>query len=44
VFECVAVTDEMHDDKIISSENYHLFLSDADELSRMLFMMIKNLS
>jgi len=36
--------DELNDDQIIETERYEAFLSDADELSRMLYSMIMNLS
>ena len=44
VFECVAILDVLHDENRISNESFHLLLNAADELSRMLFAMIKNLA
>ena len=42
-FECVAIFDFLKDQKTISEEQYERFYSLLDELSRMLFQMIKNL-
>ena len=44
VYECVAILDILHDEKIISEEEFQDHLIKADELSRILFSMIKNLS
>ena len=44
VFECVAILDILHDQVIISKEDFDSYLQKADELSRILFSMIKNLS
>lgn len=44
VFECVAVLDILGDQRKISESNLETLLNDADELSRILFAMIKNLS
>ena len=44
VFECVSILDILHDDKIISDEEFNSQLVKADELSRILYSMIKNLS
>ena len=44
VFECVAVLDMLHDLKTISNETFENSLKNADELSRILYVMIKNLS
>ncbi|MCB9222888.1 MAG: four helix bundle protein [Crocinitomicaceae bacterium] len=44
VFECVAILDVLKDEKIIKLEEYEEMENYADELSRMLFAMIKNLS
>jgi four helix bundle protein len=43
VFECIAILDILHDQKIIAQEEFDLFLGKADELSKMLFAMIRNL-
>ena len=44
VFECVAILDVLHDYEGINQETYKLNLKLADELSRMLYKMISNLS
>nr|MBP6314311.1 four helix bundle protein [Chitinophagaceae bacterium] len=44
IFECVAILDVLHDDEGINHETYELNLKLADELSRMLYKMIANLS
>lgn len=43
VFECVAVIDLLHDQCKISDLHFEEFICTADELSRILFVMIKNL-
>ncbi|MBK9284454.1 MAG: four helix bundle protein [Sphingobacteriaceae bacterium] len=44
VFECVAIFDMLHDLEIIDSSSFETYLKKADELSRILYAMIKNLS
>lgn len=44
VFECVAVLDILKDENKISEIEFEKLLIDADELSRILYSMIKNLS
>jgi four helix bundle protein len=44
VFECVAVLDILKDESKISESDLERLLKDADELSRILYSMIKNLS
>ena len=44
VFECVAILDILSDENVITESEYLVFQEEADELSRMLFGMIKNLS
>ena len=44
IFECVAILDVLNDDNSIDKERYNISLKLADELSRMLYAMIKNLS
>jgi len=44
VIECVAVIDVMQDDVKIDKETYQRNLQLADEISRMLYTMIKNLT
>jgi len=43
VFECVAILDILRDTDQISGDQYVHFETEADELSRMLFAMIRNL-
>jgi four helix bundle protein len=42
-FECVAIFDYLKDIGSLSNETFTDFYTDLDELSRMLFAMIKNL-
>ncbi len=44
VFECVAILDIIKDEKRISEEKFGKLHDQADELSRILYAMIKNLS
>jgi four helix bundle protein len=44
VFECVAVLDILSDDRIITEVEFKEMMDKADELSRILFAMIKNLN
>ena len=44
VFECVAILDILHDDNTIEKSEFENFQTMADELSRILYAMIKNLS
>jgi len=44
VFECVAILDVLKDEKHIEIDQFEEYLSKADELSRILYSMIKNLS
>ena len=43
LFECVAILDILKDDNKISASELETMLKDADELSRILYSMIKNL-
>jgi four helix bundle protein len=43
-FECVAAFDCLLDEEIVTQEQFGQFYMKADELSRMLFKMIGNLS
>jgi len=43
VFECVAILDILRDEKIISEEDFEARAQKADELSRILYSMIRNL-
>ena len=42
-FECVAILEYLMEMKMISDEDYALFLKTLDEISRMLFALIKKL-
>jgi four helix bundle protein len=44
VFECVSILDILHDTETIETEKFQSMLVNADELSRILYTMIKNLS
>ncbi len=44
LFECIAVLDILSDDDVISEGELLKLMNNADELSRILFAMIKNLS
>ncbi len=43
LFECVAVLDILKDEGKISDSEFEILIIDADELSKILFSMIKNL-
>ena len=43
-FECAAVFDFLHEEVILTSDQFKQFYAKAEELSRMLFTMIRNLS
>jgi four helix bundle protein len=43
LFECIAVLDILKDREIIENNQFDLMVESADELSRILFAMIKNL-
>lgn len=44
VFECVSILDILHDTETIENKEFQSMLVKADELSRILYAMIKNLS
>lgn len=44
VFECVAILDILHDSNSIEESTFKSFLQKADELSRILCAMVRNLS
>ena len=44
IFECIAILDILKDEEVLSSELYNSFYSSAEELSKIIFAMIKNLS
>ena len=43
IFECVAIFDFLHDQNKVRENDFEDFIQNADELSRILFAMIKNL-
>lgn len=43
VFECVAILDVLKDELIIEENSFYGFYNQAEELSKILFAMIKNL-
>lgn len=43
VYECVAILDVLLSQKIITVEEYQSIVSKAEEISRILFVMIRNL-
>ena len=44
VFECIAIIDILQDQSIVSSAQAVILFNQADELSRILYAMIRNLS
>jgi four helix bundle protein len=44
VFECVAILDVLEDNNVLNKDEFDSLENQADELSRMLYEMIKNLS
>jgi four helix bundle protein len=44
VFECVAILDVLKDEKVLDDNQFKLFYFQAEEISRILFTMIKNLN
>jgi four helix bundle protein len=43
VFECVAIFDVLKDDSQLSADQFNQFYALAEEISKMLFAMIRNL-
>jgi four helix bundle protein len=43
IFECVAILDVLKDESIIDDKFFQIFYDQADELSRIIFAMIRNL-
>ena len=43
VFECVSILDNLHDMQILQEEDYNCQLHLAEELSKILYTMIRNL-
>jgi four helix bundle protein len=44
IFECIAILDVLKDEKVLDENRYQEFYVNAEEISKMLFAMIKNLS
>jgi len=44
VFECVAILDVLNDESIIDNNLYQRFYQQAEEISKIIFAMVKNLS
>jgi four helix bundle protein len=43
IFECIAILDVLKDEMVIDENQFKLFYFGAEEISKMLFTMIKNL-
>jgi four helix bundle protein len=43
IFECIAILDVLRDESIIEENSFQVFYTQGEELSKMLFAMIKNL-
>lgn len=44
LFECIAIFDVLRDEKIMPKEDFLYFYSNGEEISKILFVMIKKLS
>ena len=44
IFECIAILDVLKDENALEGSQYEDFYNKAEEISKMLFAMIKNLS
>ena len=44
VFECIAILDVLKDESVLDVKHFELFYSAAEQLSKMLYAMIKNLN
>lgn len=44
IFECVAILDVLKDENVLNEGQYSSFYQAAEEMSKMLFAMIRNLS
>ncbi|MEZ5173311.1 MAG: four helix bundle protein [Bacteroidia bacterium] len=44
IFECIAILDVLKDEAVLDLDQYKHFYSAAEELSKMLYAMIRNLS
>jgi four helix bundle protein len=43
IFECIAILDVLKYEEVMPKEEYQKFYQDAEEISKMLYAMIKNL-
>ncbi|MEX2595390.1 MAG: four helix bundle protein [Salibacteraceae bacterium] len=43
VFECVAILDILNDEGLLHNDQFNNFYNDAEEISKIIFAMIKNL-
>jgi four helix bundle protein len=44
IFECIAILDVLKDEEVLEKKRYEEFYVQAEEISKMLYGMIKNLS
>ena len=44
IFECIAILDILKDEEVLSLELYNSFYFSAEEISKIIFAMIKNLN
>ena len=44
IFECIAIFDVLKDETVITEDQFRLFYLQAEEISKILFAMIKNLT
>jgi four helix bundle protein len=44
IFECIAILDVLKDEEVLEDNQYQKFYFQAEEISKILFAMIKNLS
>lgn len=43
-FECIAILDVLRDEEVLDQIEFETFYANAEEVSKILFAMIKNLS
>jgi four helix bundle protein len=44
IFECIAILDVLKDEKVMDEQTFATFYKNAEEISKILYAMIKNLS
>lgn len=44
IFECIAILDVLKDEMVVNEDQFKLFYTQAEEISKMLFALIKKLS